>query len=63
VLAPLVNVAERFVRPPEGSESEWLYRMAGTTWFADTTKAQRELGTEHRPLEEGLRECLEWEMD
>lgn len=63
VLAPVVDVAERVVRPPEGFESEWMDRMAGTTWLADTTKAQHELGIEHRPLEEGLREYLEWEMD
>lgn len=63
ILAPVVDVAERLVRPPEGFESEWMYRLAGTTWHADSTKARRELGVEHRPLEEGLRDYLEWEMD
>jgi dihydroflavonol-4-reductase len=62
-LAPAMKVAERFVRPPEGFESEFLYRMGGTTWLGDNTKAKRELGLEHRPIEEGLREYLEWELD
>jgi nucleoside-diphosphate-sugar epimerase len=40
-----------------------MYRLAGTTWHADSIKAERELGIDHRPLEEGLREYLEWEME
>jgi dihydroflavonol-4-reductase len=62
-LAPIVNIIERVVRPPQGFESESMYRLAGTTWHADSTKAERELGIDHRPLEEGLREYLEWEME
>lgn len=63
LLAPVVEKTEKLVRPPEGFESEWMYRMAGTTWLADTDKAQHELGIEHRSLEEGLRQYLEWEME
>ena len=63
VLAPVVEKTERVVRPPEGFESEWMYRMAGTTWLADTQKAQQELGVEHRSLERGLSEYLRWEME
>lgn len=63
VLAPVVEKAEKVVRPPEGFESEWMYRLAGTTWLADAEKAQRELGIEHRPLNEGLREYLTWELE
>lgn len=62
-LAPVVSVAERFARPPDGFESEFLRRMNGTTWVGDTSKAEKELGIEHRPIEEGLREYLEWELD
>lgn len=62
-LAPVVAAAERVVRPPEGFESEFLRRMGGTTWVGDSTKAETELGIEHRPTEEGLREYLEWEME
>lgn len=62
-LAPVVSFAERFVQPPEGFESETLYRMAGTTWLADGTKARQELDIEHRPIEEGLGEYLDWEME
>lgn len=63
LLAPVVGVVERFVKPPEGFESEILYRMAGTTWLADNTKAETDLGVEHRTLEEGLGECLDWHME
>lgn len=63
ILAPIVEKTEQVIRPPEGFESEWLYRMAGTSWLADTNKAERDLGIEHRPLEDGLREYFEWEMD
>lgn len=62
-LAPIVEKTEQIIRPPEGFESEWMYRLAGTSWLAETTKARQELGIEHRPLEEGLQEYLEWEMD
>lgn len=62
-LAPVVSVAERVISPPEGFESEFLRRMSGTTWVGDTSKAEEELSVEHRPIEEGLREYLEWEID
>lgn len=61
-LAPAISVIEPYVRPPEGFESEILRRFAGTTWLAKNTKAKEELGITHRPIEEGLREYLEWEM-
>ena len=31
--------------------------------LVDNSKAKRELGIEHRPLEEGIREYLEWELE
>jgi len=62
-LAPVVEVAEQFVQPPERFESEFLYRLAGTTWLADNSKATRELGIEHRPVEQGLRQYLDWETN
>jgi dihydroflavonol-4-reductase len=61
-LAPAVSVIEQFVRPPEGFESEFLYRLSGTTWLAESTKAKAELGIEHRPIKVGFEEYLEWEM-
>lgn len=61
-LANVMGVVERVVTPPEGLTSELLAFHAGRDYAADNTKAVRELGIEHRPLEEGLREYLNWEM-
>ncbi|WP_433629228.1 NAD-dependent epimerase/dehydratase family protein [Halomicrococcus sp. NG-SE-24] len=62
-LARIMRVAERFATPPEGLEAEALEFFAGKQYKVDNTKATRELGIEHRPLEEGLREYLAWELD
>ncbi len=62
VLAGAMGVAERVITPPAGFEPELLRFMAGTTWPVDNTKATAELGISHRPLEDGLREYLAWEM-
>lgn len=52
---------DRVVTPPKAIHPETLSRISGTTWLADNSKAKAELGLTHRPLEEGLREYLEWE--
>lgn len=62
-LASIMRVAERVVTPPEGFEAELLEFFAGKQYHVDNTKARQELGIEHRPLEDGLREYLGWEMD
>lgn len=62
-LSQLVGVVERFTRPPEGLESEQLEWLSSGGFLVDNSKARRELGIEHRPLEAGLREYLEWEID
>lgn len=62
-IAKVMAVTERVVTPPEGLASELLAFQAGRNFAVDNTKAKRELGIEHRPLEEGLREYLLWEMD
>jgi dihydroflavonol-4-reductase len=62
-LARVVRVAERAVTPPEGFESELLEFFAGRQYRVDNAKAKRELDLEHRSLEAGLREYLEWELD
>ena len=62
-LARMMDVVERVVTPPEGLEAENLRFLAGNKIPVDNTKARRELGIEHRPLAEGLRDYLEWEMD
>jgi dihydroflavonol-4-reductase len=62
-LARVMRVAERVITPPEGFEAELLEFFAGKQYNVDNTKAVRDLGIEHRPLEEGLRKYLEWELD
>jgi dihydroflavonol-4-reductase len=53
---------EYVTRPPEGFESELLRFFDTGAWLVDNSKARRALDIEHRPLEEGLREYLEWEV-
>ena len=45
-----------------GQDAEALRVMAGTTYLGDSSKAQKELGFEARPLEFGLKETLQYEM-
>lgn len=54
---------EHVTRPPEGLESELLGFFATGGVLVDNSKAQRELGIEHRPLEESLQKYLEWEIE
>lgn len=61
-LARVMAQVERVVTPPQGMESETLRALARTDLPVDNTKASTELGLEHRPLQEGLREYLDWEM-
>lgn len=61
-LSRVVSVAERVTRPPEGFESELLAFFGSGGVLVDNSKAKRELGIEHRPLEDGLREYLNWEL-
>ncbi|MEF8826853.1 MAG: NAD-dependent epimerase/dehydratase family protein [Halapricum sp.] len=63
VLSRVVSVAELVTRPPEGFESELLAFFSSGEVLADNSKAERELGIEHRSLEDGLREYLDWELE
>ena len=63
VLATVMTPVEWVITPPEGFEPEVFRTYGGTEIRVDNSKAKRELGTEHRPLEEGLAEYLEWELD
>lgn len=63
VLAGVMDIVERVASPPEGLEAESLRVFAGPKVPVENSKAKRELGIEHRPFEDGLREYLEWEMD
>ena len=62
-LARVMGVVERVTTPPEGMEAERLRFMAAPKVPVENTKAKRELGVEHRPFEDALREYLEWEMN
>ncbi len=63
VLATVMRGVEQVATPPKGFEAEMMEFFAGRQYLVDNTKAKRELGIEHRPLEDGLREYLAWEMD
>lgn len=63
VLATVMRGVEQVTTPPEGLEAEMMEFFAGRQYLVDNTKAKRELGITHRPLEEGLREYLAWESD
>ena len=54
---------ELVTKPPEGLESELLRFFDTGGCLVDNTKAVRELGIEHRPVEAGLREYLAWEVE
>lgn len=62
-LAKVMGTVERVITPPEGLEAEGLRFFAGCRWPSDNSKATEKLGISHRPLEEGLRDYLEWEME
>jgi nucleoside-diphosphate-sugar epimerase len=61
-VASMVSVAERVVRVPENYSAEYLRVAAGATYLGTSAKARRELGYSPRPLEEGLRETLQFEL-
>lgn len=60
-MAALVSVVERVVPVPDEYSAEYLRVNAGSTYIGSNAKARRELDWTPRPLEEGLRETLEWE--
>lgn len=62
-LATIMRGVEQVTTPPEGMEAEMMEFFAGRQYPVDNSKAKRELGIEHRPLEEGLREYIAWEVD
>jgi nucleoside-diphosphate-sugar epimerase len=60
--ATLASVLERFAPLPETMSSEYLRVAAGVTYLGSSARAQAELGFSARPLAEGLRETLEYEL-
>ncbi|MFQ5553063.1 MAG: NAD-dependent epimerase/dehydratase family protein, partial [Thermoplasmata archaeon] len=61
-IAGLSSVFGRLLRVSGRYHPETLRTAAGVTYLGDSTKAKQELGFVARPLEEGLREWLEYEM-
>lgn len=59
VLAPV----DRVWPLPEGFQPEMFRAYGGTKNLVDNSKAKKELGIEHRPFEDGLREYLTWELE
>lgn len=60
--AAVVSLIENFIPLPEMYRSEAQRVQAGVTYLGDNSKAKRELGYQPRPLEEGLRETLTYEL-
>ena len=62
-MAACMSILGTFLPLPPTYAAESLRVMAGTTYIGDNRKARRELGFAPRPLEEGLRETLAYEME
>lgn len=58
----IAGLLGRVVRLPELYTAEALRVNAGTTYLGSDAKARQELGFSTRPIEEGLRETLSYEM-
>ena len=56
------KLVETVATLPRMYRSESLRVLGGATYWGDNTKANRELGLEHRALEEGLRETFRHEL-
>jgi nucleoside-diphosphate-sugar epimerase len=61
-LAAAMRLAGKVVPLPEMLDAETLRVTAGVTYLGSNMRATRELGFRVRPLEEGLRETLDYEM-
>jgi dihydroflavonol-4-reductase len=56
------SLVEGFIPLPDMYRSEALRVQAGVTYLGDNSKAKKELGYNPRPLQQGLKETLEYEM-
>jgi len=63
VMAAVMKVVGKVIPLPETYSYEGLRIMAGATYLGDNSKAKRELGFDPRPLREGLKETLAYEME
>lgn len=60
---PLAAVVDKIAHLPEMYTPESLRVQAGVTYLGDNSKAKADLGYNPRPLDEGLRETLMYEME
>lgn len=61
-MSALTGLIEPFVTLPSTYTAEYLRVSAGVTYIGQNFKARRELGFNPRPLEDGLREIIQLEM-
>jgi len=61
-MSATMGIVESFMPVPDNYSAEYLRVNAGVTYIASNAKARRELGFNPRPMEEGLKETLAWEM-
>jgi len=61
-MSRLMKIVGAVISIPAPYDGESLRVLAGTTYIASSSKAERELGFKARPLEEGLRETLNYIM-
>ncbi len=62
MMSAAMGVVGSFVPVPDNYSAEYLRVNAGVTYIGSNAKAKRELGFDPRPLAEGLKETLAWEM-
>lgn len=62
LLIELAKIANRFVPLPVAFHPETLQNLNSMTFWASGAKAQRELGWQVRPLEEGVAETVAWQL-
>ncbi|MFI5134378.1 MAG: NAD-dependent epimerase/dehydratase family protein [Chitinophagales bacterium] len=63
ISAAFASVVEKIIPLPELYSPETLRVAAGVTYLGDNSKARSELGYQPRPLEEGLKETLLYELN
>src|SRR6185436_16532395 len=63
MFATSMGIVGTFISLPPAYTAEALRVSAGSTYLGDNSRARNELGFQARPLEEGLRQTLRYEMD
>jgi nucleoside-diphosphate-sugar epimerase len=62
-MAAMMGVMEKVMPVPQDYTAEFLRTSAGVTNIGSNAKAKRELGYNPRPLEEGIVETMQYEME